>query len=312
MKKRITALLISALILCTLMTSCKDTEKPEDTNNDTPDISESSNADSIPENDDTNTPDTTPDNKEEAPKAPENTDGTALVTLDGGYEILSDIDGTRFYIFMKQTGELYYYGIIDIDGNIIVEPTYTTLGWCPEHEIIYAEPFSEGDEPVVLDENHKIDLHYGHGGWGEYQYLYDKASEKFFRYYFDFDAVTITEISEIEPLVPYIVYSGAEPMKEGDYYAFTDTLYDILAELGGGAQYEFITDKGGTANLGKCSHVSRFTNDYVHVRRDWKYGYVDGLGRESSEIIYDACGGAAYGGKAWVKKDGVWQVIKLK
>ncbi len=309
MKKRITALLLCALVLSTLMTSCKDKEKQNDIASNPTDISEGSNTDSIQENDDANISDVTPDNKE---KIPESTGDTVLTTLESGYEILSDIDGTRFYIFTKQTGERYFYGIMDIDGNIVVEPTYTTLGWCPEHEVVYAEPFAEGDSPVTLDENHRIDLHYGHGGWGTYEFLFDESSEKFFRYYFNFDEIVVEEISGIDPLVPYVIYDKAEPIKEGSYYAFTDTLYDILAELGSDAVYEFVTDKGSTAEFREYDYFSDFTNDYFYARSNWKYGYIDGLGRESSEIIYEACGGAAYGGKAWVKKDGVWQVIKLK
>lgn len=235
-------------------------------------------------------------------------------TVNGGdFEITGQLESSEYVIYTNDNGE--HYGICDMVCQVIVDPVFTILGWCPWHEVVYAEPFPEGTEPIVISDKYKIDVHYGHGGFGEEFYIYDSNTEKMYIASADMDDFYLQEIEEIAEDTPYILYSGELPLSEGGYYPGSDKdeLYYIIDDLiFGSAEYEYMTRRGSTVNLGECERVDGFTNDYMMIKRDGKIGFVDLGGNDACEFIYtDAM--RAYDSKAWVKApDGLWKVVNLK
>lgn len=331
MKNKLTALLLALLVFSGSAVSCGKNEtvnenESNETVNNTDTVQNTGNdveKDKSEEKTDSekNTENPPSDSKDKADTPDksddsENTDDKEeyvpvyLAKAPGGYELDYAIDGSEYSIFTTADGQSY--GIIDINGNVAVKPEYSLLGWCGEHKVIYAEPFKEGDAPVILSENYKIDMHYGHGGWGEDYLLFDNSSGKMFSFYFDIDAVYVSEVTTLSINTPYINYTGDAEFTEGDFtMGGEDGIYDTLNELiTADAEYEFITEKGSIVNLGECRYTDGFVNGYMAVLKNGFYGFVDGLGKAASEFIYDDVT-TAYDGKAWVKKGGEWKVLVL-
>ena len=319
-------LILSLTVLSMSVTSCvfspkyNDTKSPSDIKDNSEEIVQNTdNDEGTPgENNDVKTDDKQNENTENTsdPVSKNQKDTYYYVeeTVDGtNFEITGQLESSEYVIYTVDGGQ--HYGICNIHGRSVVDPIYTILGWCPWHEVVYAEPFPEGTEPVIISDKYKIDLHYGHGGFGDVFHIYDTNRDKMFIGSVDMDAFYLNETDEISAGTPYILYRGDLPLSEGDFYpgAETEELYYIIDNLVfGSAEYEYITRKGSTVNLGECERVDGFTNDYMMVKRDGKIGFVDLGGNDACEFIYtDAM--RAYNSKAWVKApDGLWKVVKLK
>lgn len=254
-----------------------------------------------------------------------------LYTAPEGYEsfeIVETFNGSQYSFFTTETTDGPRYGIINMSGEIVVQPTYTLLGYCDWHDVIYAD-LVEGDEPIVLDEKYKIDLHYGHGGTMPTYYVFDKAAGKMFTYTFNYDCFETREVTTIAMLTPYVVYNGAERILPDSYYSIeTDgQVYQTLVEyalgyneyefpdgkITDGAECEFISDIGSIVNLGKLDYVPHagFVNDYMVISRGGKLGFVNGIGKDSTPTVFENAS-QAYDNRAWVKYGGVWGIIGLE
>lgn len=319
MKKKLLSIFVAILILSSA-TSCSfvkiEVEEGEEKEKIT-DIQKEEETPNIVEN----TPEETEKEKEEIPQKEDEEKTEYLFTASDGTRILHSIDDSNYYTFTRSfagTGfEREYYGIIDIDGNEIVAPTYDLLGWCSWHEVIYAEPFPEGTPDIIIDDDYKISVHYGHGAEGGGMYLYEKRTGKCFEV-FGFGGLEFVQIQSIPELVPYYVYDDETPINEGYYESMIaeipayEELQEVLYNFGAG-EFEFISDKGDTVSLGIINYVyPNFVNGYYIVRRGDKWGYIDGLGNEASEFIYDGAVQATSDGRAWVEHEGLWKVLKLK
>lgn len=233
---------------------------------------------------------------------------------DSDFEITGQLESSEYVIYTNDGGQ--HYGICNIHGRSVVDSVYTLLGWCPWHEVVYAEPFPEGTEPVIISDKYKIDLHYGHGGFGDDYHIYDVNRDIMYIASIDMDAIYLQSLEgEIASDTPYILYRGNMSLSDGEYYPYSDAknTYNIIENLiFGSAEYEYITRRGSTVNLGVCEYVDGFTNDYMMIKRDGKIGFVNLGGNDACEFIYtDAM--RAYNSKAWVKApDGLWKVVKLK
>lgn len=266
--------------------------------------------------------------KDEKPEQP---DIDFLYTAPEDYEsfeIVQTFNGSQYSIFSTETENGLRYGIINMSGEVVVQPTYTILGYCDWHGVIYAEPFAEGDEPIVLDEKYKIDLHYGHGGTGRTYYVFDKPAGKMFTYSFNYDCFETREVTAIDMLTPYVIYNGAERILSDNFsrLAPEGQIYQTLVEyslgyneyefpdgrITDGAECEFISDIGSIVNLGKLDYMpyAGFVNDYMVISRGGKLGFVNGIGKESVPTIFEGAG-QAYGDRAWVKHKGTWGIINL-
>lgn len=343
MKKKLFALLLALSLLSVSLVSCNkapegNTEKDENippiTNTDkeeTPDnnqeIPETPEIpDIIKDGDDEKQEDNT--EKDEKPEQP---DIDFLYTAPEGYkdfEIVSTFNGSQYSFFTVETTDGPRYGIINMSGEIVVQPTYTLLGYCDWHDVIYAD-LVEGDKPVVLDEKYKIDLHYGHGGTMPTYYVFDKVAGKMFTYSFNYDCFETREVTAIDMLTPYVVYNGTERILPDSYYSIETEgqIYQTLVEyslgyneyefpegrITDGAECEFVSDIGSIVNLGKLDYMPHagFVNDYIVISRGGKLGFVNGIGKEVAPTVFENAG-QAYDGRAWVKHEGTWGIISLE
>ena len=335
MKKLSIILSITLLLLSFSACTGRDNKDNTGENNNTTDIStgaSTENSEQNPEQKPEQSPEQKPENtpfteKPDQPKSEEGTDTPEksenvpeedekdstpvfLASAPDGYEIVSSVAGSEFYIFSTNGGT--NFGVIDINGKVCAEPVYTTLGWCPWHNVLYAEPFPEGTAPVVLSEKYKIDVHYGHGGSGHQILIFDNNTQKLFEAYFDYDMVTVTALKTLKINTPYINYTGSTPISDDDFTFEVDALYDIISELAfGSAEYEFVNGKGSIINLGVCDFLEGFINGYTVICKDGEYGLVNEMGDYAAEPVYEKTI-TAFDSKAWVKKDGKWQVLELK
>lgn len=318
MKKKLLSIFIVIFILFS-STSCSfvkiEIEQGEEKENITDTQKENENPGNVE-----NIPEEKEKENEEIPQKDSEEKGDFLFTASDGTRILHAVDDSNYYVFTRSfagTGlEREYYGIIDIDGNEIVAPTYELLGWCGWHEVIYAEPFPEGTPDVIIDDDYKISLHYGHGAEGGGMYLYEKKTGKCF-FVAGFGGLEFQELQSIPEMTPYYVYDAETPIEVGyyepmlgeipDYAKIEEALYNF-----GEGEYEFVSDRGDTVSLGVANYVNPFANGYYIVRRGDKWGYIDGLGNEASGFIYDDAAQATSDGRAWVEHEGLWKVLKLK
>lgn len=231
---------------------------------------------------------------------------------DLGFEVVGELESSEYVIFTVD-GEKF--GIRDIASNVIVEPSFTILGWCPWHEVVYAEPFPEGTEPIVISDKYKIDVHYGHGSFGKGFYVFDSNTQSMFSASADIEVFYLDKVDTIPYDTPYRIYNGSTPLEDGEYYPGTDkeeTYYALEKLIFTGGECEYVTSRGSVVKLGECEVANGFINDYMMVKRQGKIGFVDLAGNNACEFIYtDAMN--AFDSKAWVKtEDGIWKVVNLK
>ncbi len=318
MKKRL-LLIFAAAILAISAVSCKDTP---DNLPKSPSDSEVESGATDTDNGNTESGNTEVEKTPEVPEVPEVPEIVEPVgdtysyeentEANGYFEIVGELEDSEYVIF---TNDFEKYGICDINGQTVVKPEYTTLGWCPWHEVVYAEPFAEGDEPVVISDKYKIDLHYAHGGFGRTTYLFDENASRMFTVGADIEVFYINEVETIPVNTPYICYSGDVKVEQGEAYPGGDSeeLYHILeATVFGEADYEIITDKGSIVPLGKCANVGFFKNDFLMLSRGGKFGFVNLFGKDACEFKYvNAI--PAFDSRAWVKTENEgWKVVNLK
>ncbi len=331
MKKKYLSLLLASLIICTSAVSCKNQDNTDDestppvsdeaTDNGSENIADESSDTSNAESSDESTENTDASQEADNSENDENTEPVQssdnfVYEAPEGFEIITTLNRSQYSVFSTETENGIRQGIVDITGKVVAEPEYTTLGYCPWHEVIYAEPFAEGDEPVIIDEKYKIDLHYGHGGSGYSYLIYSQDAGKMFECYFDMDCIEVDELQNFKALTPYICYSGETEITAGSYYMGDGTgIYEMLDEIvygASGAECEFISDIGSIVSLGKLDFIPNtgFINDYMVICRDGKYGLVNGIGKECTQIIYEAAQ-TAFDGRAWVKHEGIWKIAEL-
>ncbi len=301
--KKLTSILISILLASLLFISCGD--KPSvDIEDNIPQNNENASVEDNVEKDDEGKENT------DLPVIPPADEGDAvLFTAPSDYEIDYTFDGTEFAVFHIPTGEWTgVYGIIDLSGKVIIEPTYNLLGWCGQHGVLYADPFAEGDAPIYIDDTHKIDLHYGHGSGGSSNYIYSTASEKFYSAGGEYGAIYVAETATISEYMPYIITDIS--VAAGSYYDGDGSQISALLSAPS-KEYAFVTDRGAEIMF-EASYVQpRFVNGYMPIERGDKWGYIDLFGEDVSEFIYDGATNA-HGDKAWVLAEGEWKVISLK
>ncbi len=348
MKKKLFALLTATAILCTALFSCNKVQNENSENNETPPAitntententnteNESTNAENVPDfiiNDGENENENTQNTEREESMEKETTtfpEERILYTAPENYEnfeIVSTFNSSQYSFFTAETKDGPRYGIINMSGEIVVQPTHTLLGYCDWHNVIYGDIY-ENDKPVVIDEDYKIDLHYGHGGTMPTFYVFDKPAGRMFSYTFNYDSFVTKEVAAIDMLTPYAVYNGTERIKPDFGYDIRNgEIYQTLVEyslgyneyefpdgrITDGAECEFISDIGSVVNLGKIDFISAsgFVNDYMIVYKNGKASYINGIGKECTPAIFENAA-LAFGDRAWVKHNGVWKIINL-
>lgn len=267
------------------------------------------------------------------PEAP--TEDETVVYPLTDFEIIDTFDKSKYSIFaVAQKDGREKYGLIDINGNICLDAEYDSMGWCPMCDMIYLHKDWPAtiSYPIYIDEEFIIEEHFGHGGGRSWGYILDTKTNTMYSLSSSEGGASVYEVNTLPAYTPYVRYTGASPIAfdydfynhlpntyaDPSYYEYYDEFafanYDsFLYSLPDSEfEWEFRTGSNETINLGVCSAwYSDFTNDYLVISRGGKYGFVDKNGNDASQFIYEAAE-EAYDGKAWVKLDGKWRVIKLR
>ncbi len=307
MKKTVLILLALALASASLLVSCKKEEKQEET------VIDGGHGIGVAESDD-GAGEEIKENEENKENGEENADEPEDDRVTYDFKSLRTIDNSRYSIFTKDVDGAEKYGVVDIDGNVVVEPEYTLLGWCPEHRILYTE--GEVEKRVELDDDYAIDTHFGHGGTGLVLWVYDNSQGRMFAIEYSEGSADVVEMTQLRILAPFVDYNGETPIAEGSYSTVREDgenfCIDILdGYTGTGLDFQYVTKEGNLVSIAGCTDVpAAFTDGVLSLCKDGKYGYITEDGEGASEVIYEEAN-TPFEGRAWVRRDGKYEVITL-
>ncbi|MBE6704296.1 MAG: WG repeat-containing protein [Ruminococcaceae bacterium] len=267
------------------------------------------------------------------PEAP--TEDETVVYPLTDFEIIDTFDKSQYSVFaVTQANGSNLYGVIDIYGGIHLNAIYDSLGWCDWHEVLWGNKGIPDtiNYPIYIDDEYRLDDLCGHGGGRSWGYVLDTKNNTMYSLSSSEGGANVYEVNTLPAYTPYVRYTGAYPIvfdyefynhlpntyadpSDYEYYdefAFANYESFLYSLPDSEFEWEFRTGSNETIKLGICSAwYSDFANDYLVISRGGKYGFVDKNGNDASQFIYEAAE-EAYDGKAWVKLDGKWRVIKLR
>ncbi|MDR2932658.1 MAG: WG repeat-containing protein, partial [Oscillospiraceae bacterium] len=223
-------------------------------------------------------------------------------------------------------------GLIDYDGNIVLDIQYAHIDECL-CGIITADRYE-------LDENYQITgEHGGHGG-SLYDFVWDVATDSLFaeQYAPDFIfPVRAAEVSENPETmygydVDYMdVYGFAEnektlvipfqfdralgfwcdraAVRKDGKWGYIDTKGNLIIPFEYDAVHNSVLKSGSEHDL-YTQEIYDFTGDYVAVKKQGQYGLLDVNGGIVIPFEYEAIR-PVYNGMAWIKDKGQWGVADI-